>query len=743
MHGVEHCGAQILEARRMMFYDLETAGKHGVAVLMQYASGEEPVQLHEPWCVPARQTLDLIEKIYDEGVCGFNISFESFHSSKLYSTFRLLDPDEIPGNCIDKVAILEKEARSGPCLKARHACDLMLFSRKGPYQNLMKRDPIRIKRVPTLLAEPLAKLLEQKIRLNPIYFAKRKDKSKPQWAVKDTKSADFKDVILVFNPSGALKTIAADALGLDQQVTFKEIQPKSFPEEKGYAPFALAIGKPGAWNGAWPEILHEHIEHWKTNQLAREYAARDVTLTRDLYKFFGCPEPDDDDSTLAMMIGAVRWKGFAIDVAAFKKLRDAEQLVKDSAPTKPSAVLPYLTEVMNETEKLVLLDETGKVSTKRVLLEELQTFDHNQELVKRATAVSAARKAKYRIDVFNKLILAERFHVGMNVLGTKSSRMSGGEGINGQGIESLAEIRRAFPLADPGQKLRGGDFRAFEVTIADAVYADPVWHADIKSDKKLAAIFGTLVFAPMTYEEVLATNKTKDDKYKRAKSGLFAWLYWGTAWTLKTRLGVPTEIAQKAIDKLLERYSAMAEGRKQIEVDFITMKQREEGGKITWADPHEYVESLFGFKRYFTLENTIAKALFELGSNPPESWRQLKFKVSRKAKLQSAVGAVQSALFGAAFATQGATARASGNHKIQSSGAQLTKNLQRRIWDIQKPGVNEWLVAPLNVHDEVNCVTHPVVCERVDQIVKSFLEEKRSVVPLLDMDWKALTTWAG
>ena len=49
---------------------------------------------------------------------------------------------------------------------------------------------------------------------------------------------------------------------------------------------------PGQWNGAWPEIINWHIEHWAYNDLARKYATDDVVYTRDLYKHFKCYRMD-------------------------------------------------------------------------------------------------------------------------------------------------------------------------------------------------------------------------------------------------------------------------------------------------------------------------------------------------------------------------------------------------------------------------------------------------------------------
>ena len=68
------------------------------------------------------------------------------------------------------------------------------------------------------------------------------------------------------------------------------------------------------------------------------------------------------------------------------------------------------------------------------------------------------------------------------------------------------------------------------------------------------------------------------------------------------------------------------------------------GSQVIWDDPAEYVESFLGFRRYFTLENKICRALFDLARHPPKGWRNHQVKVVRSNRYQTAGGAVASAL---------------------------------------------------------------------------------------------------
>jgi DNA polymerase I-like protein with 3'-5' exonuclease and polymerase domains len=169
------------------------------------------------------------------------------------------------------------------------------------------------------------------------------------------------------------------------------------------------------------------------------------------------------------------------------------------------------------------------------------------------------------------------------------------------------------------------------------------------------------------------------------------------------------------------------------------------GSLVVWVDPADYCETFLGFRRYFTLENAIAKALFDLANRPPQHWKDIggKLKVVRRDRVQTASGAVQSALFGAAFALQAGNMRAAANHEIQSPGAQITKHVQKKVWDIQPVGIHELLVAPLNVHDELMVPTHPDHIEDVTEAVREGVESFRLKVPLIGMTWnEAQANWA-
>lgn len=834
-----------------VYLDTETCGLHSQMVLLQYAEEEGPIALHEVWRRPIRETLNIIEWLCEHTVVGFNLAFDWFHIVKCYTTFRLANPDWIPCEHINEIAMLEPKGQDGPCVKPYSALDLLLHSRKGPYQSLMAREDIRIRKVPTALAYALKEELCERIELDDIYFAKSADKDAPRWNVFDrrnrdgTVDPDFKDVVLRFNPAGGLKFLAEHAMGLIPKYHYKDVEPNPSwrPYEVGYAPTALAVSSPEknweVWiekdgkqklaGRAWPAIIHHFIDHWASRPDARDYATDDIVYTRALDKHFGYPTPGDDDSILACMVPVIRWRGFTINVDGMKELLAKAQAVVDSSPVninKPSAVRAYLLEVMDDIESLKIQESTKKQNLEKaanyLVIEDeddedeigtdgVQDWDgiHVSEFclkcdgsgqlidgvckrckgrghlkagephpaAVRANELLKIKHAIKEVELFTKLIFAGKFHASFNIVGTLSNRMSGGDGLNAQGIKGSDDVRCMFPLAWPGYTLCGGDFDSFEVTIADSVYNDPEIHKTLItkapcidcdgtgkchskkcrkcrgagtheckecdgsgiSTKKIHALFGMILF-DCTYEEVVNDK----EKYKKGKSGVFAEIYGGNWRTLVKNLSIPDEIAKKADEEWGRRYKGIGKARERITARFCSMKQPGGiGTQVIWDQPDDYIESFLGFRRYFTLENKICRAIFDLARKPPKGWRNHPLKVNRSARIQTAGGAVASALYGAAFQLQAANMRAAANHEIQSPGGQITKHLQREIWDIQPAGIHEILVGPMNIHDELMCSTHPSVVKQVTGVIRRVVESYRDKVPLIGMSWfEEMDNWA-
>ena len=747
--------------------------------------------------------------------------------------------------------------KTGHALSQPAALDLMLHSRKGPYQSLMAREDIRIKRVPSALAYALASELEGRAQLDNIYFARSADPNAPKWQVFDRKDrygdidTDFKDVVLKFNPAGGLKFLAEHAMGFKPKYHFKDVEPPTAwrPYELGYAPTALAVSSPeknwevwGRKKGkqkikvaveeqltdpalslddehdddevvakrakpkagedallgyAWPGVIDKHIEHWATRLDAREYANDDIVYTRALDKHFECPTPGDDDSTLACMVPSVRWHGFSINISGMKQLLAKAEATVAASPVninKPGEVRGYITAAMDPTEAIVLEESTKKSNLEAILNWEIaqqepcgrcegapgcvrcggsgfiQPGKHPAAI--RSKQILDVKIAAKEVELYKKLLLAGKFHASFVVIGTLSSRMAGADGLNPQGIKHAKDVRKMFPLFWEQMILCGGDFDSFEVTIADAVYNDPALRKDLttkgpcpkcagtsidkKSGKpcgeceqtgmtpqKLHALFG-MALSGLSYAEVINSSGTDNDWYDKGKRGVFALVYGGDWNTLVQKLGVSETRAKTAYADFVKRYPGIGKARNKTFDAFCSMRQPAGiGSAVVWANPAEYVETFLGFRRYFSLENKICKALFELARNVPAHWRACKVKVVRRDRVQTAGGAVSSALYGAAFQMQAANMRAAANHEIQSPGAEITKSVQRRLWDLQPAGIHPLMLAPLNVHDELMVVAMPAIVREITESVREVVESFRGHVPLIGMTWyEGMDNWA-
>ena len=773
-----------------VYIDVESCGLAGMAVLIQYAYDDGPIHLHEVWNEPVWKTLELIETFTTKTVVMFNAAFDWFHLCKIYTTWLLLPKDAIPSQLpVLDVAIAENEARDGPCLKPTGIMDLMLFARKGEHQTIMSRHDVRVRKIPIDLVEMVKAELESIMHLDPILKAK--------WGVYDYKtskgevSTEFKDVVLKFKADKGLKSLAKHCLGLDPEFhSFQEIWAKrefKFAELK-YAPFALACNDQD-WvvknvNGktmgfGWPKHIHTDIEHWNTNEEARRYARDDVKYTRSLDEYFGYPDANDDDSTLACMVAAVRWHGFKINVSKTAKLLSESIKVLEASRinvNRPIAVREYIQEAMDDLEGLVLDKSTKKAVLEKIrdryIVEEGEEpeecskcegegcvrcdgkgtiYPGTMVAAKRAQEILEVKASVKEINQHKKLLRAGRFHASFKVIGTLSSRMAGGDGLNAQGIKNDEKVREAFDLAWDGMILIGGDFDSFEVTIADAVFKDDQLRKDLLNGVSIHTVMGQQLYPDKTLDEILASKKHADggdvDMYTRGKQSVFAVLYGGDDTTINKKLAIKMKIATAAFEGFQDRYPGIREARAVNEKLFGTMHQTGAiGTAITWNDPTDKCTTFLGFSRYFVLENTICKILYDLANTVPSSWKLghkdpftgewVEHTCNRRNRQQTLSGAACSAIYGAAFQLQAANVRAANNHLIQSPGAQITKALQVALWSFQPCGVQEWYVAPFNVHDEVLAAAKPELAPAIAVKVRETVESYRDRVPLIAIKWE-------
>lgn len=776
-------------ALKRLYLDSETIGFTGPVVLIQYAIGVDgEVIIHDFWKSTVDENIALIDMILEYRVVAFNLVFDWFHLVKAYNVLKVYK-ERHGGDCqLDRVKYweIDRENPSSWCLKPKGAFDIMLWCQRNEFQWLMDRKNIHIRKIPKELAVGLYTELKTRIVLRPALNA--------TWKLEVFKNRDgeldnkFYNVKLVFRPSKSLDTIALDVLGVGKAPSFIKDLPK--PEETPWRPYGGGWchdtyekkGKKGLVFDAW-------VDFWEKDEGARFYAKRDVELLQQLDEKFGFPEETVDDR-LAILVSNVRWRGYSVDVNMVNKiLKDQEAKVKDFPINinSPKQVLEYIRKDLSPIEAMAL------TSTNKVIMEKLAK-DGNEF----ANDILLGRQARSVIRLFEKFTNG-KFHASLKVIGALSGRMSGADKLNPHGINR--NLRHPFTMAYKGKQwcpstktwffeiLSGGDFDAFEVSIADAVYDDPKLRELLMSGKKVHGVFGEQITG-QSYDRILLTKEgicpdcvgtgyfgsveavdesdyTKeelnvlyegrekcencsgsgvDNSYTNAKSGFFGFIYGAQEQKLGETLKIDTEDALDGLERLKRQFPGIARAQQRIFEKFCSMRQPVAYGKVEWHEPDDNIETLLGFKRWFNLENRICKAIYDLAESPPKEWRKFKVKnVSRReGRIQTAMGAVQSALFGAAFGIQALNMRAAGNHEIQGTGAGLNKELQDDVWVLQPTGAHGWYVRPMNVHDELQIVHRKGMGKKIQKIKEKFVTRRKQLIALLAMDWTIDSpNWAG
>lgn len=737
----------------MFFIDTETIGFYGIPVTMQIAYKDDPAYIVNIWEQTSDYIINLINNVMSEGVIYFNACFDHFMLCKLYSICIQIPNTNLATLSSERVAKLELSGRFLGCLKPSKVIDLMLVAKKNNLQSLMEREDIRIRAVPGGIAEELADILIKSIPLDDIYFEKYKKKG-VRWLVYPNRNVKgYKDIVLKFRPSFGLKAICKHLkISREGRKTFDDITPSEMPKEKGYMPW-----------GFWTELFEDHKKFWAENELARQYAKDDASDTRALWNAFGKPEFNDNDSVMACAVAATRLRGFAVNKEALGEV--IEQAKKEistlGCPVNvqaPREVFSYIGEKCSPVEKNIMMDGNAIVTDGKLLKKIARWkegvlcttcegidpeckkcngdgFIEGEEAhpaALRAGQVLKVRKHLKLIEILSKIHEAGRVHPDFSVIGALSGRMSGAGGVNYQGIPSKKHIRQCFTLAEEGEILCGGDFSGFEVTIACAKYNDTKLIEDTNGPYKIHAFFGADLYNK-PIEEVMAN----EELYKKAKIGLFSLFYGAQPFSISTQTDVPLERAERAYKGFFKRYTEFSRVVKGLEDVYNPIHGKE------WVDPLNYAESMFGFKRYYDLEIKIMKGLFDISNDLPSHWLSSNETVNRGKYDQKLPAAIKSALRGCIHSIKNGIVRTAMNHGIQASGAEITKGLQCKFWELQPSGFHPWVIRQFQVHDEIVVVCKPEVGKLLNKIVDNYIEEKRKVVPLLGMEFKVgIKTWA-
>lgn len=776
-------------------------------VLLQFAINQGPVILHHLWQQPIYKTISIIEDIVNNRVVAHNLRFDWFHLSKFYNTFIQIEDKSItPLEYLDQfgfAALVELEWNSqfGVCLRPHAAVDTLILAQKGRYQSiLMDSKPVYLRRVPRVLSHEIREELEQHTDLPGILFAGSANTDK--WRIEERKDEttgeldpNWVDLKLVFTPRNGLKDLAKHILGYEPFARFDELAETRKPGEVGFAPFVKLIaddnllvregvdpdltGKP-----TWPLLVHEHVAHWENDADAQHYAEDDITMLRDLYGHFESPE-NDEDSELAAQVAVCRLRGFAIDLDKVRANYEKAKAVVANAQlnvNSPLQVKGFVAQALDPMEQIIvhkgcdqkIIDEIKNEFTLDAVEEcycDNGTVFENTEhamrcprcegvgtvgpgpmpVVKRVLHVEEIRKNIKRIQLCEKLLIAKRLYASFKVIGAKSGRMSGADDLNPQGVDRSNDMRCMFTFADEGEILSGGDFSSQELSVMATAFHDEDLVRDMQLGKSLHGIFATCLDDTRTYDEVM---EGKDEGiswakklYNTAKSFVYASSYGGTPEGIARRLGLQPEIAIKAYNLMMGKYPQMGHTRKTITDRFSSLTREGDKGGFEYRPVTTYVESMYGFRRYFDTEYDIQRQILSLMENIPQAWKDDDRKVIRdtkKNRVQTLSGAIISALYGAAFSVQNRVIRAALNHLIQSASRTITMGLHYRVWELQPKGIHPFKLSLMSVHDELIVVSPQPMVPVVREAAHGYVNEIEQQIPLIAIEWAVnCPSWAS
>lgn len=519
--------------RDLLYVDTETVGLMGPAVLIQYGYYGDQVHLHHVFKRPARDTLDLIERIMDEGYVGFNTAYDQYHLQKLYC---MLDAAGQPGKrpTAARLKVVERRAVLGPCVRPRHILDLDISLRMGPYQKYMARDPVIVYNVPDVVLHEVRHMLDAIVAdgLDPIYFDNIKtpeDRGRFK-VVKGVDKPGFHHLKLSFRPKLTLKRIyehifgeAMPGLPVPAEIMPLDRQPKPGKSSKvswTWMPYAEEVEFDGVKRQRmWPEVLDKHVRFW--HETPSSYAEDDITMLWDIDRHLDFPEQDGCNHVLAACVGSVRYRGYPIDTDGVDRLlADATREVAEAETSlgcsldQHTAIRERLMDAcVEELEQTAITSSADKVLTQLAKWEVDDGAAHPVAQV--AKQVQDGRSAKKRVQLLSKLQIVGRFHPSFNVFGTSTDRMAGSDSLNPQGIDKSHEMRDLFVLADTPERFReylrrydrhslksryvtkwlrdmerdpftasGGDFEGFETAIAVAVWQDETLGEFVRAGEK-------------------------------------------------------------------------------------------------------------------------------------------------------------------------------------------------------------------------------------------------------------------
>lgn len=706
-----------------IYIDCETLGLNGGVATIQFSLDRQPVKIIHVWKLWKELDLRVIKQIEwlkdilsdpENKVIGFNLSYDLYHQ---YRVFHQYYHDEILES-VDRPCL---PLKSRPVDLYNHAFQKSILA---PYAFAQNSELATIRDIPEKLADVVIKAIEDNMAGLIPSVAKVK-----HTIHKEKKHGDIEMVSITFSLdlSLSLKTLIkvydenSDILTLSDHWELPNF------EEKLYLPYP---------SGNYTELMKKNLVILNNpNSLFWKYCVNDIHYLWRLEDELGQCDPDDNDYNIAVN-AYTRYKGFRINRSYLEglfetdtlKIKELEFVYSDWNLNSPDQKKKLLQgsglDVLNTSKETL-------ENTLKLLSQESESF---KEEIRILTDLVLHGTLKQKLNQLSHLLESQthRGHPELNIIGTSTGRAAGAGGLNWQGIGRNSGIRQGILTS------WGGDFDAFEISIAQSVYQDKQMDADLRDGIDLHSMSATMFYDTLNYPEFILHKKEspyKDQRY-HAKQSNFAILYGGGPVNISQECGTPMEQAEKGYEKFFDRYTGIKEYFEKNEKSFYTVDVK------TWSEHciekmSDQIEDIFGNKQSFRFEKKICNLFWHLGMKDivKRSIPELsELKIVRKEMKgeQTWNNCVKSAFLGSVITMQQAILRRAINTPVQMTGAYITKKLIRRLW-------TEHYSPMLNIHDEI--IFPDYAEENFSDTVKNFIEEKKSLIPFLSMAFKKISNW--
>jgi hypothetical protein len=119
--------------------------------------------------------------------------------------------------------------------------------------------------------------------------------------------------------------------------------------------------------------------------------------------------------------------------------------------------------------------------------------------------------------------------------------------------------------------------------------------------KSFHALFGVGFFPELGYDGIMATKGlVVGNVYNPCKNGAFGTLYGAQPLKLAQTIGVTEEQAIEGYHRFWRTYEVAGQKRREVEYRFTSLYNEDGSAKIFYKVPEEAIESLTGYKRFFT-----------------------------------------------------------------------------------------------------------------------------------------------